>query len=177
MKKEVITVPEFRPLRRSAQQLSDAEARAVLESASSGVLSLIGDGGYPYGVPLSYVCDGEKIYFHCAKSGHKLDAVRACGKASFCVVGRDEVVAAEYTTYYRSVIAFGRIRELTGEAEIRRAAELLGRRYNPTGGEEALAAEIDQAMGRLCALEFTIERLTGKEAKELMKRKKSHDIS
>ena len=86
----------FREMRRSKQQLSQEETEAVLTRGTSGVLSVLGDGGYPYGVPLSYVYHDGKLYFHWALSGHKLDAVRACPKASFCVVDRDQV-AVSYT--------------------------------------------------------------------------------
>lgn len=78
----------FREMRRSRQQLTREEAEAVLSRGTSGVLSVLGDEGYPYGVPLSYVYHDGKLYFHWARSGHKLDAVRACHKASFCVVDR-----------------------------------------------------------------------------------------
>ena len=68
------------------------------------MLALSGDGGYPYAVPLSYLYHQGKLYFHCAKSGHKLDALRREPKASFCVVAQDQVAPLEYTTLYRSVI-------------------------------------------------------------------------
>ena len=107
----------FRPMRRSAQALDGGACVEILERGTSGVLALAGDGGWPYAVPLSYVYSDGKLYFHCAKSGHKLDAVRECDKASFCVVARDDVVPEEFTTRYVSVIAFGRVREITGDAE------------------------------------------------------------
>ena len=74
------------------------------------VLALLGDNDYPYAVPISYVYDDGKVYFHSAKSGHKIDAIQRTAKASFCVIDEDLVVPEEYTTYFRSVIAFGRIR-------------------------------------------------------------------
>ena len=66
----------FRAMRRKRQQLSRAEAEAILERGTSGVLAVAGDDGYPYAVPLSYVYQDGKLWFHCANSGHKLDAVR-----------------------------------------------------------------------------------------------------
>lgn len=165
----------FRPMRRSAQLLTNAEAEEILMSATSGVLSVLGDGGYPYGVPLSYVYKEGKIYFHCAKSGHKLDAVRVCDKASFCVIAQDEIIPEKYTTAFRSVIAFGRIREITDDSEMRRAIELLARRYNPAGSEEDLNTEIDKEYDRLCMLELTVEHLTGKEAIEIVREKRRNN--
>ena len=102
----------FRPMRRFKQALSPEECRAVLERGTSGVLALSGDGGWPYAVPLSYVYADGKIYFHSAKSGHKVDAIRSCPRASFCVIDQDHIVPEEYTTYFRSVIAFGTVRIL-----------------------------------------------------------------
>ena len=165
----------FRPMRRSAQLLTNAEAEEILMSATSGVLSVLGDGGYPYGVPLSYVYNEGKIYFHCAKSGHKLDAVKECDKASFCVIAQDEIIPEKYTTAFRSVIAFGRIREITDDSEMRRAIELLARRYNPAGSEEDLNTEIDREYDRLCMLKLTVEHLTGKEAIEIVREKRRNN--
>ena len=110
----------FREMRRKKQALPIEECEAVLRRGTSGVLAVLGDGGYPYTVPLSYVYDGEKIFFHCAKTGHKLDAILRESKVSFCVLDVDQVVPAEYTTYYRSVVAFGRARVLEDVSEKRR---------------------------------------------------------
>ena len=80
---------------------------------------------------LSYVYAGDRIYFHCAKQGHKLDAIARQDKVSFCVIDQDRVVPEAYTSYFRSVIAFGRARILEEEGEVRRAIELLAERYFP----------------------------------------------
>ena len=118
-------------MRRKRQQLSDEESYAILQKATSGTLALLGDGGYPYAVPISYVFSEGKLYFHSALSGHKVDAIRSCDRASFCVVAQDDVKPALYTTFFRSVIAFGRIHIVDDEAEKLAAARLLGNRYNP----------------------------------------------
>ena len=159
----------FRAMRRKKQLLSLEETTAVLNRGTSGVLALSGDGGYPYAVPISYVYDGEKLYFHCAKSGHKLDAIRRNEKASFCVIDQNQIVPEEYTTYFRSVIAFGRIRLLEAPEEKRRAIELLARRYAPEDTPANRDAAIDREFAPLCMLELSIEHLSGKEAIELVK--------
>lgn len=82
----------FREMRRKRQQLTEAECIEILKRNTSGVLAVSGDNGYPYAVPLNYVYDGGSVYFHCAKSGHKLDAIRTCDKVSLCVVEQDLVV-------------------------------------------------------------------------------------
>lgn len=166
----------FREMRRKKQQLSPEECSEILERNSSGVLALSGDEGYPYAVPLSYVWDGTgKIYFHSAKTGHKVDAVRRCDKASFCVVDRDQVIPEEYTTYFRSVIAFGRIRELREPEEKYAAIDLLARKYAPRDSAENRRAAIDREWAPLCMLEMTIEHLTGKEAIELVRRREQSE--
>ena len=159
----------FREMRRKRQELSREEAERILREGTSGVLAVEGDGGYPYAVPLSYAWDGGKLLFHCARSGHKLDAVKRNPKASFCVIGQDRVIPDEYTTAYRSVIAFGRIRILTEDQEIRDAAERLGLRYAPHHTKERRDQEINKEWSRLCMLEMTVEHLTGKEGLSLLK--------
>lgn len=116
----------FREMRRKKQILTEEEAKEVLNRGMSGVLALLGDDDYPYAVPASYVYCGSKLYFHGAKGGHKMDAVKKCDKASFCVIGKDDVIPEEYTTYFRSVIAFGRIHIMEDESEMRKAIEMLG---------------------------------------------------
>ena len=161
---------EFRAMRRHRQQLSDEESIGILKKATSGTLALLGDGGYPYAVPISYVYDDGKLYFHSAMSGHKVDAIRSCDKASFCVIDQDGVRPAEYTTYFRSVIAFGRIRIVEDKAEKLAIARILGNRYNPNQ-EEALQKELEHGLARMLAIRFDIEHLTGKEAIELTRKR------
>jgi nitroimidazol reductase NimA-like FMN-containing flavoprotein (pyridoxamine 5'-phosphate oxidase superfamily) len=91
---------EFREMRRKRQQLTDADSIAVLQKATSGTLALLGDNDYPYAVPISYVYDNGKLYFHSAMAGHKVDAIRRCNKASFCVIEKDDVRPEKYTTYF-----------------------------------------------------------------------------
>ena len=99
----------FQTMRRKRQELSREDTAAILERRASGVLALAEEGGFPYAVPLSYVYTGDKLYFHCAKSGHKLGLIRQNPKASFCVVDQDQIVPEEYTTYFRSAIVFGEL--------------------------------------------------------------------
>lgn len=156
----------FREMRRKKQLLSPQENIDVLVKGTSGVLAVLGDGGYPYAVPLSYVFSDAKIYFHCANSGHKIDAIAQCNRASFCVVGQDAIVPQEFTTYFRSVIVFGKIRILENEAEKRAALEKLGAKYSP-GHEQRGLQEIDRLFKQTCAMELCIEHMTGKESIEL----------
>ena len=158
----------FRPMRRLRQQLSDEETIGILQRATSGTLALLGDNGYPYAVPISYVYADGHLYFHSALSGHKVDAIRACDKASFCVIEQDQVHPKEYTTYFRSVIAFGRIHIVEDEEEKLAAARLLSNRYNPND-EEGFRKELEKGFSRMLAIRLDIEHLTGKEAIELVR--------
>ena len=159
---------EFRAMRRKRQQLSEEESVAILKKATAGTLALLGDNDYPYAVPLSYVYQEGRIYFHSALDGHKVDAIRKCDKASFCVIEQDDVQPEKYTTFFRSVIAFGRIRIIEDEHEKLETARMLGNRYNPNH-DEALQKEIEGGLSRMLMIRFDIEHLTGKEAIELMK--------
>ena len=89
------------------------------------MLAVLGDSGYPYAVPLSYVYAEGRLYFHCAKTGHKLDSIARDPRVSFCVVDQDQIVPEEYTTYFRSVIVFGRASVIDDDEGRRKAAELL----------------------------------------------------
>ena len=161
----------FREMRRSRQALSQEECREILERGTSGVLAVAGDGGYPYTVPLSYIFQDGKIYFHCARSGHKLDAIRREPKASFCVVDQDKVVPEEYTTYYLSVITFGTVREMPEGPEKHAAASALMKKYYPEDSQENRDAYINDSQARLCMLEFSVEHMTGKECIELTRQR------
>jgi len=159
---------EFRAMRRKRQQLSDAESVDILKKATSGTLALLGDGGYPYAVPISYVYSDGQLYFHSALTGHKVDAIRNCDKASFCVIDKDDVKPEKYTTFFRSVIAFGKVHIVEDDAERLCIARLLGNRYNPHQ-DEALQKEIENGLSRMLVIRFDIEHLTGKEAIELVR--------
>lgn len=165
-----MTETNFRPMRRKRQQLPMDEARRILEQQTSGVLSLIGDEGYPYGVPISYVLVNDELIFHSALAGHKVDAIRKESKACFTVIAKDDVKPHEFTTYFRSAIAFGRIRILEDEQEKYDAIRALAERYNP-GEEEEFKHEMAKDFSRTLLLKFKIEHLSGKEAIELVRQK------
>ncbi len=161
---------EFREMRRKRQQLTDADSIAVLQKATSGTLALLGDNDYPYAVPISYVYDNGKLYFHSAMAGHKVDAIRRCNKASFCVIEQDDVRPEKYTTYFRSVIAFGRIEIVEDEAEKRTIMHMMGNRFNPNH-DDALQKELESGLAHMLAIRMDIEHLTGKEAIELVRQR------
>ena len=157
-------------MRRHRQQLSQKESISIIERATSGTLALLGDDDYPYAVPISFVYHDGCLYFHSAVEGHKIDAIRRHDKASFCVIDQDDVHGEQYTTFFRSVIAFGHISIIEDEDEKIAAARMLGNRYNPNH-DEALKKEMEKGLHRMVMLRMNIEHLTGKEAIELAKKK------
>lgn len=157
----------FMEMRRKRQQLTDEACVSILRKMTHGTLAVLGHDGYPYAVPLSYVYVDGKIYFHSARTGHKVDAIAANGKVSFCVVEQDDVRPAEFTTYFRSVVVFGKARILSDEAEKRAALTWLAEKYSP--GEAGLEAEFEKGLNRLLMIEIDITHMTGKEAIELVR--------
>lgn len=156
----------FRTMRRFKQELTREECLAVLRSQPRGVLSLLGENGYPYGLPIDYwynETDG-KLYFHGAKEGHKIDAIRACDKASFCVYDEGQRVAGEWPLHFCSVIVFGRIAPVTDAALTETACRRLAEKF--TDDAAYIDAEIAAARDRVLCLALTPEHMTGKRIKE-----------
>ncbi len=158
----------FRKMRRFKQRLTNDECITILKNSKSGVLAVSGDDGYPYTVPLNFVYADGKIYFHCAKSGHKLDAVRANDKVSFCVIDKNEVDAEKLTTLFKSVVVFGRAKIMSDTEKIKSAMTVFGLKYN--NDVAAVEKEIQREWNGLCCVEISVEHITGKQAIELMKK-------
>ena len=107
----------FREMRRFKQALSKDETKKILTDGKTGVLAVSGDEDYPYTVPINYVFFNGRIYMHCAKAGHKIDAISRNKKVSFCVIGQDTVVPEKFTSFYRSAVVFGQARLLSEGSE------------------------------------------------------------
>lgn len=156
-----------RPMRRSRQLLPDETTHAILRAGSNGVLSLADSDGEPYGVPISYVFDGDStIYFHSARSGHKIDCIDSDCSCPFCVVAQDDVRPEEFTTYFRSAICFGRISVVGDTDEAVRALHMLSEKYSP-GVDDG--PEIARFLKAVAVLRLDIRRMTGKESIELVR--------
>lgn len=157
----------FRELRRKKQLLSEQETLRVLEEGKTGIVGVLGDDGYSYTVPINYVSLENKIYFHSAKKGHKVDAIAKEPKVSMTVVEKDDVVSREFTTYFRSIQLFGKAYVVEDEAERNVAFRALCEkfsgadmdRYDEIMSKEAAAAAI---------VRIDIEHITGKESIELV---------
>ncbi len=158
----------FQKMRRFKQELQQDEIKQILQSNTSGVLALIDCNGYPYTVPLSYVYSNGKIYFHSAKSGHKIDAINNCNKATFCIIDKDDVKPEKYTTLYKSVIIFGKVELVKSSEETLFAIKELGEKYYPHHDIE-LQQEIEKNINRFIIIKLEIEHITGKQSIELIK--------
>lgn len=160
----------FREMRRKRQELKEEDCIKMLKRGQTGVLAVAGDADYPYAVPLNYVYDEKekKIFFHSARSGHKLDAIRGNEKVSFCVIGKDQLAPEEYTTYFSSVIVFGRARILSDDGKKRSALQMLAKKY-VDDPQEKVDAEIDRFYDTVIMVEISVEHMTGKQAIELVR--------
>ena len=107
----------FREIRLKDRVVTDEKAVEIIINGSYGVLSTIGEDGYPYGVPLNYTYSDNCICFHCAQEGHKLENIDFNNKVSFCVVTRSDVLSNEFDTDYESAIAFGKATVITDDSE------------------------------------------------------------
>ncbi len=156
----------FRKMRRFKQQISGDKCIQLLKEQPRGVLSMIGDNGYPYGIPMDhwYSEKDNKLYFHCAKEGHKIDAVTACDKVSYCVIDEGFRKDGEWSLNINSVVVFGRIRTVRDEEKKREICTGLCRKF--TDDEAYLQKELKESLPRVCCLELTIEHMTGKLVNE-----------
>lgn len=164
----------FREMRRKNQTFSREECLQILDRNTHGVLSLLGDGGYPYGVPLNHVLLEDKLYFHCAVEGHKVDAIRKCDKAGFCVIDADEVDSENLSTRFRSVMVFGRARMVEDEIEKREALMAVGQKFAPGNMDKAIA-EINDSIQHTGIIELSIEHISGKESRSLAKERRERE--
>ena len=156
----------FRGLLRRRQQLSDGVCVEILKSEKRGVLSVMGDEGYPYGLPIDhwYCAENGKLYFHCGKAGHKLDAIRACDKVSYCVTDSGTPEDGGWALYFRSVIVFGRAKIIEDQARVIEITRQLSRKF--TDDTAYIEDEIRKfAAGTLC-IELTPEHICGKQIHE-----------
>ena len=151
----------FRDVVRFKQKLSEEECRQVLREEKRGVLALAGDDGYPYTVPINHWYNDEdgKLYFHSGASGHKIDAIRACDKASFCVIDRGES-RGDWSLYFKSVVVFGRVRIIEDHEWALVISRRLSRKF--IQDEEYIEREIRNSGGRVLCFVLEPEHITGK---------------
>ncbi len=156
----------FREMLRKKQQLSQEECISILKTELRGVLSVLGDDDYPYGMPLNHYyseADG-KLYFHGGKKGHKIDAIKRHDKASFCVYDRGFRKDGEWALNIKSVIVFGRIEFVEDQDTIYRISEVLSRKF--TDDDEYIRREIERSGPGTLMFALVPEHITGKIVNE-----------
>ena len=156
----------FREMIRKNKQLSREECVKLLKTEKRGVLSVIGDGGYPYGMPMNhYYNDSDgNIYFHCGKIGHRLDSLKESDKVSFCVYDKGYANDGEWALNVKSVIVFGRVEIIDDINVITDIATDLSLKF--TSDMEYIQNEIEQYAKKTLILKLTPENICGKLVKE-----------
>lgn len=156
----------FRTMLRKKKQLSQEECISILKTELRGVLSVLGDDDYPYGIPVNHYYREEdgKIYFHGGKQGHKIDAMKRHDKASFCVYDQGFRKEGEWALNIKSVIVFGRIEFVEDQETVYRLSKELS--YKFTDDDEYIRNEIECSGPRTLMFALVPEHITGKIVKE-----------
>lgn len=156
----------FRPIRRTKKEISIEDAKKLLFEARIGVFSVNGDDGYPFAIPVNYFYDEEnqKIYFHGARAGHKVDSLKKSDKVCFTVYGPEVVKKEEWAPFVKSVVVFGRCHIMEDHSEALNELRRLSMKYFPT--EELVTEEIEKSGNAVNMFVIDIEHLSGKEIQE-----------
>ncbi len=159
----------FKGMRRFKQMLTREESEAILDKCTAGVLGLNGTNGYPYTLPISYVYLNNKIYFHSAKNGYKIECIEANKKVSFTLIDKDIIVEETFTSHFSSVILYGKAYFVEEDGEKNEALEALVKKYSPNYIEDG-KKEIEKEWNRVTVVGISVEHMTGKQAIELVNR-------
>ncbi|MBQ9326056.1 MAG: pyridoxamine 5'-phosphate oxidase family protein [Clostridia bacterium] len=156
----------FREIARQKQAMSHEACLQLLRTQLRGVLSVLGDDGYPYGMPLNHFYREEDgcLYFHTGRTGHRMDAIRQCNKASFCVIDEGRRIGQAWPLHFESVIVFGHIEMIEDQETIYGIARELSLRF--TDDEEYIAREIAVSGPRTAMFRLVPEHMTGKRVTE-----------
>lgn len=156
----------FREMARAKQQLTSQECIRLLREEPRGVLSLLGDDGYPYDLPIDHWYNEEDgcLYFHSGKAGHKIDAMRSCPKASFCVYDAGYREAGDWALNIKSVIVFGRIEFVEDHTQAIALTRALSFKY--TSDAQYIEDEIRKYGDGVLCFRLVPEHMTGKITKE-----------
>lgn len=156
----------FRELLRKKQKLTVEECVFVLENETRGILSVNGDEGYPYGMPMNHFYNHSDgcIYFHCGKFGHRIDALRKDPKVSFCVCDKGFRREGEWALNVKSVVVFGKISIIDDNDAIIEICEQLCHKF--TDDEEYIQKELQGSLKNTLLLKLVPEHICGKLVNE-----------
>ena len=154
----------FRPMRRFKQQLTAQECETTLKDAYRGFLSVIGEGGYPYTIPINFLYRDNCIYFHSALQGHKIDAIKQSPKACFTVINEPVQQENDWWYHVSSVVCFGQVSIIENQEERMEILKSLGQKYFPEGYD--MEKDLIMNAPRAAVLCLSIDHMTGKRVKE-----------
>lgn len=156
----------FRPSRKPEREMSKEFVESILDGADYGILSIITEDGYPYGVPMNFVYHNGYLYFHGAKRGLRYDSIlNKESKACFTIVTKHLVLPKQYTTSFQSIIAFGKVSLVEEKAEKDDATQVFCDKFVGPHREEA-KRRISAGLDYMALYKFEIEHITGKERPE-----------
>ncbi len=146
-------------MRRLDRQLNEEQIEHILCLQTYGILSTVGEDGFPYGVPVNYVFTRQFIYFHCAKDvGHKLKNINHHNKVCFTIVGQNKTLPSQFATAYESVIIFGHVSKVDQPEKI---ANMFIQRFSPEFIKEG-HAYIQKMIDQTSFYQISIDQITGK---------------
>lgn len=156
----------FRELERKNKQISDDECIEILKNEKRGVLSVLGDNDYPYGMPMNHFYNEKDgcIYFHSGKMGHRLDAIKKHDKVSFCVYDEGYRKDGEWALNIKSVIVFGKIEVIDDIDTIVDITTSLSHKF--TDDDEYIQNEIRLYADKAMLLKLNVEHMCGKLVSE-----------
>lgn len=156
----------FRPIRKKKNEISLDSAQKLLTAARRGVLALNGDDGYPYAIPINYrYCEAEnRIYFHGARTGYKVELLKKDSRVCFTVYGNETVKEEAWAPYVQSVVVFGNCRRIDQQDRAIELARQFAEKYYPS--TELIEEEIAAAGKAVQMFEIEIEHISGKEVQE-----------
>lgn len=162
----VVEIIMFHEVKRIKQVISVDECHKILEEELRGVLSVITEDGYPYGMTMNhyFVKDQNRIYFHSGRFGHKIGCMKANNKCSFTVIQKDKSDNDDWYLTFKSVIVFGKIHFLEDKNKIAEISRSLSRKF--TKDEAYIDAEIIKFLDTTSMFYIEIEHITGKTVKE-----------
>ena len=153
----------FRKIRKIKNEIDKDAVDNLLHSCRRGVLSMNGEDGYPYAIPVNYYYDeaNQKIYFHGAKAGYKVDCLNSCDKVCFTVFGNESIKDLEWAPYVQSVVVFGRCHLVDTDNEVLKTFMM---KYYPSVDLVDKVIEEDSKFVQM--YEINIEHKSGKQVQE-----------
>lgn len=156
----------FRKVRKIKNEISEQEARVILKEGKRAVLSVNGDDGYPYAIPVNYYYDEEenRIYIHGSKAGHKIDAINADNKVCFTVYNDGYLEEGDWAYHVSSTVVFGRASIIKDEEKRFQKVLLLTEKYYPT--KEMAKETVEEGFAYVNLIAIDIEHISGKKVHE-----------